>query len=308
LKQDPHVEAFAWVETNITGKVESLTMNMEVISPLQGDLRPGILKGRIPLADDEIALGSTTMRKLHAHIGGTVMASAIGASSPLLPARVVGQAVLEPGEIAGHLGEGAVITSGGKVHFASGATTTPPFVIGVRYRYGANRAASEHALESRLVNIDAGFGGNVSGPATPTDMVDFGHVSYLPFAFGAIVAGIALLTVVHLLVTSIRRRRRDIAVLKTLGFVRRQVSRTIGWQATTLAFTAVLFGVPLGVVAGRWAWTALARQLGVQPEPVTPVALVLLVAPAMLLVAKVVSLVPARFAARTRPALVLRSE
>jgi ABC-type lipoprotein release transport system permease subunit len=31
--------------------------------------------------------------------------------------------------------------------------------------------------------------------------------------------------VTHALVTSVRRRRRDLAILKTLGFVRSQVSR-----------------------------------------------------------------------------------
>ena len=39
----------------------------------------------------------------------------------------------------------------------------------------------------------------------------------------------------HTLVSSIRRRRRDLATLKTLGFTRGQVSATVAWQATTFA-------------------------------------------------------------------------
>ncbi len=308
LQGDQEVEAYSWLETNTQGKVGSLDVEMQVIEPLQGSLVPGILAGRAPVADDEIALGATTMRRLHTHIGGTIGASAIGASSPLLPARVVGRAVLVPGEATGHLGEGAVITPGGLVHFASGATTTPPFVLAVKFRAGINVAAAAKSLGDQLVKVDGGFDGNVSAPSPPTDLVDFGHVSYLPFALGGILAGLAVLTLGHLLFTSIRRRRRDLAIMKTLGFVRSQVGRTVAWQATTLMAVAQIVGVPLGIVAGRVAWDLLAHQLGVLPEPAIPVALIALVIPAMLAMANLIAAGPAALAARTRPALVLRSE
>ncbi len=77
----------------------------------------------------------------------------------------------------------------------------------------------------------------------------------------------ALGTLVHTLVMSIRRRRRDLAVLKTLGFVRRQVSATVAWQATTLAGIALVIGLPVGAVVGRWAWTIFANAIGVLPCP-----------------------------------------
>lgn len=308
LRGDQDVEAYSWLETNTQGKVGSLDVGMQVIEPLQGTLVPGILAGRAPAADDEIALGATTMRRLHTHIGGTIGASAIGATSPLLPARVVGRAVLVPAEAAGHLGEGAILTPGGLLHFASGATTTPPFVLAVRFRAGVNAAAAVKSLGDHLVAVDSGFNGNVTSPAPPTDLVDFGHVGYLPFALGGILAGLAVLTLGHLLFTSIRRRRRDIAIMKTLGFVRGQVGRTVAWQATTLMAFALTAGLPLGVVAGRAAWGVLAHQLGVLAEPVIPVAPVALVIPAMLVLANLIATVPAALAARTRPAIVLRSE
>ncbi len=49
-------------------------------------------------------------------------------------------------------------------------------------------------------------------------------------------------------------------------------------------------------------------QLGVASEPVVPVLLVLIVVPATLVMANLVSALPARSAARTRPATVLRTE
>src|SRR5512132_3144824 len=53
-------------------------------------------------------------------------------------------------------------------------------------------------------------------------------------------------TMAHTLITSVQRRRRDLAVLKTLGFVRGQVAATIAWQATTFAVVALCLGLPFG--------------------------------------------------------------
>ena len=106
----------------------------------------------------------------------------------------------------------------------------------------------------------------------------------------------------------IRRRRRDLGVLKTIGFVRGQVAATVAWQATTLALLALLVGLPLGLVAGRWAWLLLNRDLHSLAGPVTPAIALLVAVPVTVLVANLVAALPARAAAATRPAVVLRSE
>jgi ABC-type lipoprotein release transport system permease subunit len=98
---------------------------------------------------------------------------------------------------------------------------------------------------------------------------------------------------------------RDLAILKALGFVSRQVRATVAWQATAIA--GLVIGLPLGVAAGRWGWTVLARGFAIEPVPVIPL-LVLLAVPAVLVLANVVAAVPARAAARTQAAVVLRTE
>ena len=123
-----------------------------------------------------------------------------------------------------------------------------------------------------------------------------------------VLALLAVATVAHALVTAVRRRRRDLALLKTLGFTRRQVSTSVAWQATTFASVALVIGVPAGVIVGRWAWTALADNLGTVAEPIVPVLAVALAIPLVLLIANTVAFVPGRIAARLRPATVLRSE
>ena len=99
-----------------------------------------------------------------------------------------------------------------------------------------------------------------------------------------------------------------LAVLKTLGFDRRQLLATVAWQATTFAVIGLAVGIPLGIAAGRWAWYLFADQIEVVPEPVTPLLLILLVVPTALLLANLVAALPGWSAAQTRAAAVLRAE
>ncbi|MGZ4143058.1 MAG: FtsX-like permease family protein, partial [Actinomycetota bacterium] len=108
--------------------------------------------------------------------------------------------------------------------------------------------------------------------------------------------------------TSVRRRRRDLAILKMLGFVPGQVRWAVAWQATTFVSVALLIGLPLGIAVGRTIWTVFAGQVGVQAEPVTPAIALLLTIPGGILLANLIAAVPAVIAGRMRPAVVLRAD
>jgi putative ABC transport system permease protein len=122
------------------------------------------------------------------------------------------------------------------------------------------------------------------------------------------VALVALATVTHALVTSVRRRRRDLAILKALGFLRGQVAATIAWQATTFAVIALGLGIPLGVAAGRWAWRLITSQLGVASAGLVPLPAIIAAAAGSILAANLVAAVPGWKAGHLRPATALRSE
>jgi ABC-type antimicrobial peptide transport system permease subunit len=124
----------------------------------------------------------------------------------------------------------------------------------------------------------------------------------LGLALGAIVALGLTLT------ASVRRKRRDLALLRTLGFTRRQLRATIAWQASVSGVVGVLFGVPLGIVLGRWLWTLFARNIYAVPEPTVPVISVIIVSLCALVLANMVAALPGRSAARTSTAQVLRED
>ena len=171
----------------------------------------------------------------------------------------------------------------------------------VDYARGVDEAEAYQSLQ-------ADFYRTVLRPITAVDVENLRRVGSLPAVLAGVVAVLALAVLAHAIVTTLRRRRRDLAVLRALGFLRRQLGAAVlAFAATTVAL-AVAIGAAIGIGAGRWAWQLVADSLGTPAPPVVPVAAVVLVAPVTVLVAAAVAAAPARSAAETEPALVLRSE
>ena len=110
----------------------------------------------------------------------------------------------------------------------------------------------------------------VTLPARPDGLLGYTDLGVIPFLLAGALAVVAGGATLHAIVTSVRRRRRELALLKVLGFRRRQVSGTVAWQASTLAVQAALIGVPLGLVVGRIGWRRFAGTIGVVPTPSVP--------------------------------------
>ncbi len=101
-----------------------------------------------------------------------------------------------------------------------------------------------------------------------------------PTILAAVLVFAALASLALTLGSSVRRRRHDLALLKTLGFTRRQLAATVRWQASVTVVAGLVVGVPLGVIAGRWLWDVFARDLDVVPDPSTPFLLLLVISAA----------------------------
>jgi ABC-type lipoprotein release transport system permease subunit len=142
----------------------------------------------------------------------------------------------------------------------------------------------------------------------PAELTTFSDIKTVPLVLAGLLILMGLAVTAHTLVTSVRRRHRDLATLKTLGFVRSQVLVTVASQASVFAAIGLLLGLPLGIAAGRWAWTLFADQLGVPPGARIPSLAILLAIPAAVVLANAVAALPGRSAARTQPAVVLRAE
>src|SRR6185503_4900264 len=97
------------------------------------------------------------------------------------------------------------------------------------------------------------------------------QIARLPLALALFFAVFGAAAVVQSLFLTARERRRDLAVLRGLGFRRRQVVMVLLGAAASVAAVALVLGVPIGVLAGRIGWNAVARSLYVNPAVVIPI-------------------------------------
>ncbi|MGI9032912.1 MAG: ABC transporter permease [Acidimicrobiales bacterium] len=273
---------------------------------------PPLRSGHEVKGPDEIVLGARTLSDLHKRVGDTVV---VGRGERAGPMRVVGSAVL-PTIGIGHgaytsLGTGAALPSNKLPGISRNASSgrEGPNAIFIRFRPGADRAAALERIAAKVDAIGDQPGNAVLLPVQrPAEIVNSSHMGATP----AVLAGgmaLAVLTSLGLgLASGVRRRRRDLALLKALGFTRGQLSATVTWQAVITVLVGLAVGVPVGVALGRWLWVGFARQLSVLASPSLPVALLGGLAGGLVVVAILAAAPPARLAGRTRVATILRSE
>ena len=140
----------------------------------------------------------------------------------------------------------------------------------------------------------------------PAEIVNYRAMGAMPAVLAGGLAAGAVAGLGLTLVASVRRRRRDFALLKTLGFTRGQLAGAVAWQSSAIAVIGLVIGVPVGIAAGRWLWLAVrARAVG-GTRPGGPGRLDRPGCAGALVLANVVAALPARRAART-PAAEVRA-
>jgi hypothetical protein len=309
------------------------------VAVLYGDtnatLTPPILAGHAVTQKNEIVLGAATLAQLHKHIGDTVVVSyGERQDAPLyIPPThlvIVGTttmpAVGSSGIFADHpsMGTGALISAAiepaayQKAQLSHDPTLNGPNLVFVKLHNGVSRTAGLAALQ-RIVNAanrtfaaipdGGGEGYNVAvlGVQRPAEIVNYGTMGAAPVILASGLAAGALAALALTLATSVRRRRRDLALLKALGFTRGQLAGAVAWQASVAAVIGIAVGVPAGVALGRRLWVLFAQAIYAVPEPTVPVLPVILIALGALVLANIAAAIPGRLAARTPAAGLLRA-
>jgi hypothetical protein len=305
-RPDVHAAIGGYAQLEIGGK----TVGAVAMQPGRGVPVIDVVRGRAPERDDEIALGATTLRNLHTHIGDSLD---VGIGSVRQSFRIVGQAVFPrfapyPASEPTGLGVGGALTLDGLRRFGRlddserSPLSATPFIMVDGPRRGLD------ADVQKVVFGGDPEGGRVLGPQRPNDVASYAHLQRTPLVLVGLLVLLAVTTLVHLLVTAVRRRRKELAMLRALGCTAGQMRRLVLVQATTLIGLALLVAVPIGVIAGRLLWSATARWLGVPVLRVVPGAEIALVVLGAFVVGSIAALVPAIRAGRVDPAEILRSE
>lgn len=310
LNHDPDVIAWSgydFAQLQIDGKVESV-LGVTPGAPVM----PPILSGHSVDGPNQIVLGPQTLSQLHKKVGQSVEVSDSKGHSTSV--RIVGTATLPAIGGSQHTepGTGAVLDfhlipkSARNIFDLPGGGPNAVFVrlkspslAAAQARLGKVDVALEHAAQDEISIIPV---------QRPAEVADAGTLRATPAYLAFALAGGAILALGLTLVASVRRRRRDLALLKALGFTQRQLAATVAWQATVAATIGLIIGIPVGIVVGRELWVLFARGINVVPEPTVPAVAMVLVGLGAVVFANVVALMPGRSAARTSAALVLRAE
>ena len=276
---------------------------------------PPLLSGHAFAGTDQVVLGTVTLAQLHKKVGDTVKVGRPGSKPTTLT--IVGTATMPSIGVAGsshlEMGTGALLSYTLIPPGARNVFDVPiagPNAILISVKKGANPAAARASLQS-IVDKNPqiqGDGGELLGVERPAEILNYRTLGRTPTLLGAALAAGAVVALGLTLITSVRRRRTDLALLKTLGFTKRQLASTIAWQASIAVGIGCVIGIPLGIALGRALWDLFVHEISAVPDPTIPGVSILLIAAVAIVLANVVAAVPGRIAARTPTARLLRTE
>lgn len=110
------------------------------------------------------------------------------------------------------------------------------------------------------------------------------------------------------IVLAVRRRGRDLAVLRVVGYTPSQTAAAVVIMALVAGACALVIGVPLGIAAGRMFWQFVAHGASVEGDVLVPIGWTVAISAGVLLAAASIAVLPARRAATQHPAALLREE
>jgi len=307
----------AWSAMSFGGTV---SMGGQVVPVLgqspHASVGPPVLSGHGLDASDEVVLGGATLSALHKHVGDTVALDIPGSA----PARlhIVGTATMPTigVQIGGQhptMGTGALVSSTlipESVSNPNNVAPAGPDAVLVRVRSGADPQTSLRALRqiAETLSLPENYGVTLLTVQRPAEIINYRSMGTIPAFLGAGLAVGAVGALGLTLVASVRRRRHDLALLKTIGFTRRQLAAIVAWQSSFAVGLGAALGVPLGIVIGRFLWDLFAREINAVPVPSVPGLTIFFIAVGALGLANIVAALPGRIAANTPTALLLRAE
>lgn len=247
--------------------VDGAPARTAVLEDRRGHTSFVVVEGAEPLGPDEVAVGGRTLDQLE--LGDALDVSAGGPAQSL---EVVGVVALPVGVDGGSSSSGLAMS-----HLAAeaiGFTGSCDGDVACSRNYAVTAAAGVDALAAARRHGTPDVV-EVARPSPPSEVARLTAVEDLPRLLAALLGIIAIVAVTHAATVTVRQRRRDLALLRVLGFSSRQLRRVVTVQVAVLALGGSVLGAVIGVVVGRQAWAAVADGV---PLPVvitvSPVAII----------------------------------
>ncbi|MGD3109938.1 ABC transporter permease [Streptomyces sp. YGL11-2] len=207
------------------------------------DSRYPLVKGHAPRNGDELAVDATTAAAGRFGIGDRVTLATDG---PVMTKRLVGIVTTKDTRV----------TAGGTLALFDKATAQRLFASPGHYTgidLSAAPGTDQFTLSDRVAAIlPAGRAEATSGAAQATQQATYvdtltrGYTK-LPLVFAGVSLFIGSFLIVNTFTMLVSRRTREIALLRAIGATRRQVVRSVLWEAALLGLAASAAGFLLGL-------------------------------------------------------------
>lgn len=240
-----------------------------------------------------------------------------------------GQAVVGPGFLKNY-----DLAVGDRITLSMGGTPATVTIVGETWTYDPNGLMADWHTATVLApgrgatTYDIGLrpGTNLAGylsaasRAEPSLVVQAnsglnGDEQLVPdfsIAFTVLLAAVAALGVLNTILLTVRERRRDLGMLKSIGMTPRQVTTMMVTYATALGLIGSLVGVPVGILVHRAVVPAMIHGIdAILPASVVDVwaaGLIAVLALSGIVIAAIGAFVPSRNAGRLSVATVLHNE
>jgi putative ABC transport system permease protein len=271
---------------------------------IEGDIGYALRSGRQPVSPGEVVLGPVTIERLGVRLGEQVHVARESKRPDPASVVVVGTALF-PDDGEGSFGDGIGYFGSAFAEHAMVPDLFEASQIAVRVAPGLD-------VEDVAASLDEEYPGSASSgenvPRPPGEVANLSDIRSLPRWLAAFVAVLGIASLGHVLLTTLWRRRAELATLRSLGFTPGQTRSCFVWQALTITLVGLVIGVPLGIAAGGAAWFVVADPIGVATDASEPLLALGMAGLAALVVGAVVALVPGWRASRLRPAESLRAE
>jgi ABC-type lipoprotein release transport system permease subunit len=279
-----------------------------------------VVSGHAPTAMDEAAIGPATAKLLGVRVGSWVV---IGRGQKV---HLVGEALF-PSDVHSEFDEGLWLTPA-----AFDSEVPPPLpsnpdeVVAVRFTGVGNQeqeaiSAAEADVEGNPISTGpigklaarlglpmSALNSDVEPVNVPPELTNLEDLSQLPIVLGVFLAVLGLAALSYVLVVSGRSRRAEFAIYKALGLDGKMSRHIVYFQASVIATIGLVIGVPLGIIVGRWGWSAVATRVPLVDIPPLSILVVVLTIPIVLAASNAIAIWPAIRVARAQPAEALRSE
>ena len=230
-----------------SARTDTGSVSLFTYSPVGRPVDVIVTDGRLPTTASEIALAPLSARQEHVGVGDTMAVSGPLGSRTLT---VTGIAFVPVGPHNGYASGGWVLPA-----------TFHDLFDGFRFRFAL--ASTRPGVDPQAVIDRLGSQGIEMGaaPIVPvTERAELAELRTVPLLLAGFLALLGVGAVAHALASTARRRRHDIAMLRTLGMRPRDSGAIIFVQAGVIALVGLVVGVPVGLLVGHTVWRSVAAD------------------------------------------------